>query len=395
MMKRNLPARFGFTVLAGLLAVFALLGVTHTPAVHAAGATLNHPTVQCSSNNATVAFQWTPVNGASSQYLDLSIQDGNFGPGTFAGTPVTGGSASWPGLEPGAIYWWRINSNSSGGWQSSDVKTFVPCGNPQPLTVNATCADANNANLDFFWVPVAGQVSDQFIDISQDQAFPAGRFEGKGPIAAGTSSYRWANIKSNTTFYYRVNQKLTDGTWKASPVKSFMARCGATGSAVAAASASYNPNIYGSDDRFVMTSRNINAPVNIRDIGPDGTMGDPAGKDDVVRYNFAIFPGYGGTPGQGGTVVVAAHVDYRPNFQGPFWSIRSAQPGELIDYYKDGAKITYQVDWVRQLAPGGDWSSLFISTNPESLIAITCDGNFNRELREYDARTVVHAVRVS
>jgi hypothetical protein len=180
MTERNLPARFGFTVLAGLLAVFALLGVTHTPSVSAAGAALSHPTVQCSGNNATVAFQWTPLTGATAQYLDLSIQDGTFAPGTFAASQVTAGGVSWPGLEPGAIYWWRVNSNSNAGWQTSDVKTFVPCGNPQPLTVATTCADASNLNVDFFWVPVAGSASDQFIDISQDQAFPAGRFEGKG-----------------------------------------------------------------------------------------------------------------------------------------------------------------------------------------------------------------------
>jgi LPXTG-site transpeptidase (sortase) family protein len=395
MSKRNLPARFGLALLAGLLAAFALTSIANTPSIHAAGATLSHPSVQCGGSNATVAFQWKQLTGATAQYLDLSVQDGNFAPGTFAAAQVSGSGVSWPGLEPGAIYWWRINSNTSAGWQSSDVKTFVPCGNPQPLTTNGTCADASNASVDFFWAPVAGATGDQFLDISQDQAFPAGHFEGKGPIASGTASYRWANLKPNTTWYYRINQRLTDGTWKASPVKSFNYRCGATGTTVAARQASYTTEIYGSNDRFVMTSRNINAPVNVRDVGPDGVLGDPAGKDDVVRYNFGIFPGMGGTPGEGGTIVVAAHVDYRPNFQGPFWTIRSAQPGEIIEYYRDGKKLTYQVDWVKQLTPYADWGSLFVATSQESLMAITCDGTFNRELREYDARTVVHAVRIS
>ena len=59
MTERNLPRRFGLTVLAGLLAVFALLSVAPAPSVKAAGASLSHPSVNCPGGaNATVAFQW-------------------------------------------------------------------------------------------------------------------------------------------------------------------------------------------------------------------------------------------------------------------------------------------------------------------------------------------------
>ena len=180
MMKRNLPARFGFTVLAGLLAVFALAGVMHTPGASAAGATLSLPSVSCpGGGNATVAFQWQQISGATAQYLDLSIQDDSFVKDSFAGTPVTGSSFTWSGLQAGSVHWWRINTNTSAGWQTSATGLFVPCGNPQPLTADATCADANNANVDFRWAPLAGPNGNQFIDIGQNGNFPAGSLPGR------------------------------------------------------------------------------------------------------------------------------------------------------------------------------------------------------------------------
>ena len=125
------------------------------------------------------------------------------------------------GLQAGSIHWWRINTNTSAGWQTSATGMFVPCGNPQPLTADATCADANNATVDFRWAPLAGPNGNQFIDIGQDGNFPAGSFQGAGPIQSGVSSYKWSNIKTNVLYYYRINQQQSDGTWKASPVKSF------------------------------------------------------------------------------------------------------------------------------------------------------------------------------
>ena len=128
----------------------------------------------------------------------------------------------------------------------------MPCGNPQPLSADATCADANNATVEFRWAPLAGPNGNQFIDIGQDGNFPAGQYRGAGPIQSGVSSYKWSNIKTNVLYYYRINQQQSDGTWKASPVKSFTPRCGANGSAIAAAQANFNPDMYGSNDRLLV-----------------------------------------------------------------------------------------------------------------------------------------------
>ena len=426
MTERNLPRRFGLTVLAGLLAVFALLSVAPAPSVKAAGASLSHPSVNCPGGaNATVAFQWQQISGATAQYLDLSVQDASFAKDTFAGTAVNGGSFTWGGLQAGAIHWWRINTNTSAGWQPSATGTFVPCGNPQPLTVNATCADASNANVEFFWAPMAGPNGIQYIDISQNDAFSAG-FQGAGPLNSGINTYKWANVKANTAWYYRINQRQNDGTWKASPVKSFQARCGSGGGTTAAAvsattgggnaptgpagsSASFNPNMYGSSDKLTVPGLATGsrcssaAPVNVRDVPSNGQLGDPSNDCDVVRYDFKLFPGYGGYPGDGGATVIAGHVDYSLAHEGgtgavvavgQYW--KTMKKGDTIQYTRgDGKTISYTVQWVAPVPLGSDfdYSSLARQTGTESLSLITCGGTWNAAAHEYDERNVVYATR--
>jgi len=406
--------------------VFALLSVTTTPGVKAAGASLSHPSVSCpSSSNATVAFAWQQISGGTAQWLDLSVQDGSFAKDTFAGTQVTGGSFTWGGLQAGAIHWWRINTNTSAGWQVSATGTFVPCGNPQPLTVNATCADANNANVDFFWAPMAGPNGIQYVDISPNDAFAAG-FQGAGPINSGVNSYKWSNVKANTVWYYRINQRQNDGTWKASPVKSFQAKCGSGGGSTAASasastggpaaptgpagsSASYNPNMYGSNDRLSVPGVGTGsrcgsaAPVNVRDVPSNGQLGDPSNDCDVVRYDFKLFPGYGGYPGDGGATVLAGHVDYSLAHEGgtgavvavgQYW--KNLKKGDTIQYIRgDGKTISYTVQWSQPVVLGSDfdYSTLARQTGQESLSLITCGGTFNAAAHEYDQRNVVFSLR--
>jgi len=81
---------------------------------------------------------------------------------------------------------------------------------------------------------------------------------------------------------------------------------GAAGAGPAPVHADVDTNLYGTGDELVIPGLSIDAPVNTRNVGEDGKMGDPAGKDDVVRYDFPSFPGLGGYPGSGGTAVIGA-----------------------------------------------------------------------------------------
>jgi len=155
-------------------------------------------------------------------------------------------------------------------------------------------------------------------------------------------------------------------------------------------------SLYGSGDTLVIAGLGINAPVNTRNVGDDGKMGDPAGKDDVVRYDFPTMPELGGYPGMGGTTVLAGHVDYHPNFTAVFWTLRQATVGMQIDYYRsDGVWVSYAIDWISSSSGDGDIAEYLVSTSPESMVLISCEGTFDPSTLHYNNRTLVHATRIS
>ena len=152
--------------------------------------------------------------------------------------------------------------------------------------------------------------------------------------------------------------------------------------------------IYGSSDRLVIKRLGVNAPVNIRPVGPDGVMGNPLGANDVVLYDFSGVPGgLGGYPGKGGNTVIAGHVDYICCLA-VFAPLRNIQEGDLIDYYTgDGNRITYAVQWFADYPEDSNWNSV-VAGGSDVLTLFTCNGTFNSAVHSYDHRRVVRAARV-
>jgi LPXTG-site transpeptidase (sortase) family protein len=165
---------------------------------------------------------------------------------------------------------------------------------------------------------------------------------------------------------------------------------------------------YPSGDRLVIPSlqngdagrcgsATVNAPVNVYDVDDDLQMGIPVADCDVVRENFGAFAGVGGYPGDGGTTVLAGHVDFHPNYQAVFWYLRNIQVGAELRYERaDGQVVTYAVDWAQAISdPDYDWGSLVAAGEQESIVLITCDGTFNPATHEYDRRFVTHGYRTN
>jgi hypothetical protein len=131
-----------------ILALLLVVAVTLGTACRAA--TLSQPAVECSSlypGNAKVTFNWTPGTGGVLQYLDLSILDNGFAPGTFLSAgPLDGNTNSfaWDGLLPSTTHYFRVNTLSASGWQPSAtgyVTTGV-CAAPPPQPGGGTCIES-------------------------------------------------------------------------------------------------------------------------------------------------------------------------------------------------------------------------------------------------------------
>ena len=383
-----LPPKFIALALAAAL-VLVLQFARPAQEASALAPRLALPHAVCSGASATVSFSWTPVPGAIDQWLDVSLVDDDFQPGTAATSGALNSSQSslgWLGLAAGFVHYWRVNARMDGGWATSMTGAFVPCGGPALLWGPMTCHGPSSASVHFRWAPMAIGAVVQYLDVGFDPSFAPGTFAAAGPMDPATDRYFWDGLRTDAPYFFRVTALGSDGVWRATAVAGFTANC--------AGQPAFGDGLYGSNDRLVFSRLGIEAPVNVRDVGNDGIMGNPAGAWDVVRYNFPWFDGFGAYPGDGGTAVVAGHVDYRPNIMAVFWELRRAQQGDVIGYYRgDGVRVRYSVDWVQQVDSSFDVNGLIARTPTERLVLITCDGSFNPVTREYDLRFLLVASR--
>jgi LPXTG-site transpeptidase (sortase) family protein len=376
-------ARFFLRLALILVAVAAAAQVAapDQPA-HAASASLQFPSASCSGGSANVTFSWQPLAGASQTWLDISDVDNNFAPGSFNSVPVGGASSyTWPALKSGTPYVWRINSLTSAGWQPSEVAALTPCGSPTVLSTVTKCGNAGDANLRVRWAPSSPAARVQYLDAATDPALTNGL--SSGALSAGADNFELTGIAANAPVYYRVNSQMSDGSWRSSVTRSIIPRC----------LTNLDTDLHATGDTFVFRRMGIAAPVNVRRVGPDGALENPAGRDDVVRYDFTGLYGLGGSPGGGGTTVLAGHLDFLPNFQAVFWGLDKARKGDLLEYYRaDGMRVPYTVAWIGVLPSDETLNQYLQSTNPETMVLITCGGDFNATTRNYSDRIIVYAV---
>ena len=104
----------------------------------------------CDPNNPTkaqITFGWYGSAYWYQAWVDLSLENNGFIPGTFAGAgpipPTPTGDPSlepwlavytWSGIEPGLTYYWRVNLRYGDAWYASPTYTFVSpvCGGASP-----------------------------------------------------------------------------------------------------------------------------------------------------------------------------------------------------------------------------------------------------------------------
>jgi LPXTG-site transpeptidase (sortase) family protein len=142
--------------------------------------------------------------------------------------------------------------------------------------------------------------------------------------------------------------------------------------------------------RLRVPKLNVNAPIVVMGIKPDGTMESPKGPYDVAWYTFSA------KPGQIGNVVMAGHLDYINHGAAVFYRLRELAPGDQIEVVlEDGTVVKYAVEsltvYDEATAPVRD---IVGPTPNEAITLITCAGSFDRANLNYNKRLVVRGVRV-
>ena len=137
----------------------------------------------------------------------------------------------------------------------------------------------------------------------------------------------------------------------------------------------------------------INLKTRVDNVGVDRRtrqLAVPKSAESVVWYE------HGPTPGEPGSAVLAAHVDFN-GVAGAFFRLRDVGPGERIAVaLSDGTTSHFEVvarrKYDRDRLPN---ARIFTSSGPPVLTLITCGGRFDSERGRYASNVVVFAVPLS
>ncbi|HEV7666218.1 MAG TPA: DUF4012 domain-containing protein [Chloroflexota bacterium] len=134
-------------------------------------------------------------------------------------------------------------------------------------------------------------------------------------------------------------------------------------------------------------SAKISTPIVDLGVGADGIMEAPPTPDVVGWYRMSA------RAGQPGNSVLAGHVDWGQN-TAVFWGLRNLEPSDAIVVHgTDGVLHHYVVQWNRVFSRTDAAATEFVRGSDQPLLTlITCDGVYDRSLRDYSDRRIVRAV---
>jgi hypothetical protein len=95
---------------------------------------------------------------------------------------------------------------------------------PANMSLVQACRLDNLVDVGFRWRGNSTSASMLFLDVSfVDNGWAKGTFSSVGPIDPSISSTAAGGFIQNKTYFARVNQRMSDGTWQASPTYQFSA----------------------------------------------------------------------------------------------------------------------------------------------------------------------------
>ncbi len=125
----------------------------------------------------------------------------------------------------------------------------------------------------------------------------------------------------------------------------------------------------------------------------DGVMQAPTGAEFASWYRETS------RLGEAGPIVIAGHLNYWNTPEGPFYALAQLEAGDLITVTgDDGGVYQYAVRSAEQFPSDASPNELFASVDQsaggETMVLITCGGEWDASISEYNERTVVVATRV-
>jgi Protein of unknown function (DUF4012)/Sortase domain len=122
-------------------------------------------------------------------------------------------------------------------------------------------------------------------------------------------------------------------------------------------------------------------------VEPDGTMEAPATPDVVGWYRMSA------RAGQPGNSVFSGHVDWGRG-TAVFWGLRDLVPSDpIVLRGADGVEHRYLVEWNRVFDRNDPSATELVRGWRGSVLTlITCDGTYDRSIRDYSGRRIVRAV---
>ena len=133
----------------------------------------------------------------------------------------------------------------------------------------------------------------------------------------------------------------------------------------------------------------VDDPVVAVGLEDDGELEVP-GAEEIGWYR------YGSAPGHPGATVLAAHVTWNGDY-GPFLNIGELEPGDEVEVVlEDGSVRIYAViERTMYDKDGLPRDRIWRTTGDETLVLITCGGDFNPDINRYRQNIVVYAVPIA
>lgn len=134
----------------------------------------------------------------------------------------------------------------------------------------------------------------------------------------------------------------------------------------------------------------VDAAIGAVGLMPDGTMGVPKRPRDTAWYKL------GPKPGEVGSAVIAGHLNWWYGAIGVFARLKSLKVGDTVMVYDEHGQVTtFVVRESRWYTAAADAADVFGSDDGTAhLNLVTCDGVWNKLLRQYSKRWVVFTDRV-